>query len=744
MNLQEEKLSYLVYKNYMPYGAEVITERAIPRIDGLKPVQRRDIFGLHKLNAYDHNIKSARAVGDVMGKYHPHGDSSIYDSMCIMTDTYNGLNVPYIKGQGYFGTVLSDASAAAMRYTEIRLMPICKELLEGINENAVDFVDNFDGTEKEPLLLPVKYPSVLVSTTDGIAVGMGSAIPNFSLKNACLATIGVINGDIKNAYQLSKVLGVPEYTTGGVLHASDRDLERLCDTGCGKFYLTGTAITYPNEIIILELPYGVTVDKFINSVIEATKEGKIDGIRDVLNVSDKKGFKISVQLRRGTDPDVVLRKLYRYTDLRTPVSFRTKIIIDGEPRDLSLLELVHEWVKFRQATLSRIYKFRLDALEDKIKLLEVWLKIKGRTTEAAKIATSMKHDEARAELMKVFDITPEQADYLLSFRLSQLTVDRAEKGLQDYYNAVKDADDIKKILGSTDELNKIIVEQLSEIISKYGKENNTHRGDELDDYELGRKPEVVEINSDTVHIVLTEKGYIKRLTQLREMQTFAPPAGDKEIGRWILKNNEQLLVFTYSGEVHKVLANDVDAGRGLNEKLCDKLGITQNDIMFIDIAGDYSGHFNLVYGNGKCYKVFYNKFAGSRKKYVSLYEACSNRHAVVTKADKFIVVTVRRKANLANLEYLRNNQKAAVAGRICRIPSNDMIVGAVPIDKVPMDKDEVQKYFKDYAVLVRDDKLWNSLDDLQNLSLWNNLELAKKYLADKESASNSSTDNVQE
>lgn len=711
-----EKLSYAVYKNYLPYAEEVITARAITALDGLKPVQRRSLYGMHRMGVYGKDVKSARAVGDVMGKYHPHGDSSIYDAICMMTDKYNALNVPYITGEGYFGSVTDESSAAAMRYTEVRLMPICKELFEGIDENAVDLVDNFDGTEKEPTILPVKYPTVLVSTTSGVAVGMSANLPSFNLRNVCNATIGVIKGTITNPSELADVLGSPEFTTGGVLHCSKKSIENLCATGKGRFVLDGSAATYPTEIVIYEIPYLLTAEKLIEEIGDAVKEGKLEGVKDADTLSDKSGFKISVTLKRNVDPTKVLNDIYRLTSLRKRISFSTTVIIDGEPVDLSILELEKKWIEFRRKTIVRLYKHRYDIKEKDRHEMEAWVKITGNIQEVVNIVTNNKYDEAKDKLVEKFGLTDIQVKYLLDFKLYQLTVDRAEKGLADYYKLEKEVNDLQDIINNVHRVDDVIIKELTDIAERYGTEPKTHVGEEITEEDMS-KP-VVEINTDTVHVVYTQNGFIKRLISLKDMNSFEAPNGDKEVRRFILKNNEHLLVFTYSGEVYKVIANSIDAGKGLTEQLYAKLGLSsKDDIMYIDTAGDYKGHINIIYSNGKYVKIFYSKISGVRQKYINVYEPTSPGFVVVTKEDEFLVLTNKFKASVAHVGYIVMNKKKTTSSRICRVTAGEGIIGVVPYSVATKNCSEEyikEKYSRDYTILIREDRLWDSAEDIKN------------------------------
>ena len=292
------EISKLLLSNYLPYGKYTIVSRAIPGLDGLKPVQRRILYSMHNngLGKPDANTtKSVKIVGDVMGKYHPHGDSSIYGALVGMSTGYEGFNIPYIRGKGSFGKVYSrDLQCAAPRYTEAKLTPICAEFFDGIKEDAVDIVDNFDGTEKEPVILPVKFPSILVNASAGVAVGISSNIPSFSLTNVCKATHGVLTGSITAAAGLANVLGAPEFTTGGFLHADARSLEKLCETGKGTFTISGRVEVYSNQIVITEIPYCTTAEDIMDAIDEHMKDDTLKGVKNIRDEIGLDGLRIVV------------------------------------------------------------------------------------------------------------------------------------------------------------------------------------------------------------------------------------------------------------------------------------------------------------------------------------------------------------------------------------------------------------------------------------------------------------------
>ena len=709
------ELTSTLLSNYLPYAKSTIIERAIPYIDGFKPAQRRVLYKMDELGLRKpdkQKVKSVKIIGQVMA-IHPHGDSSIYESMINMSKGHNGLNVPYIDSKGSWGAVYSKIQPAAARYTEAKLAPICDELFESIKENAVDFVDNFDGTEKEPTMLPTKFPNVLVNSVAGVAVGTSSYIPSFNLINVCDATIAMLKGEVNNAEELSKVLGIPEFTTGGYLHTDEATLVKLCETGKGTFTLSGVCTPYSNKIVINEIPYNTTVEDIIDSVTYYAKsaDGELREVMDIRDETGINGMSIVIDLKRGADPREVIRKLAKLTPVRKKISFRTRIIVDGRCKEMGLVELLNTWIAFRDKTLVRIYTYRKEKAVEKEHLLATWEKVNGRIMEVVEIISKNNEAEARVKLNQRFGLSEKQIDYLLDFRLKQITPERAAKSLKDLADVREDLRYYTLVLADVNERKKIIIKELTEIKEKYGVKTRTLKADLI--VETNDKVQAAKISDETVHVIITESGYIKRLTTTNEILHWTPPAGEVIAKRIVAKNNENLLVFLYDGTCHKILIDDIDAGRNLKEMLYTKLNLVSKDeIMFVDNSGDYSGYFNLVYPNGRGLRVNYNKLSGPRKKYISLFEKCKPAQVFITQEDKFFIITKRLKASYIDIEDI-GKIVTRMAFKIARISSGDYIMGILPEKNVPAMKFvDLDKYRKEYTVCINDDILWRRGEDV--------------------------------
>ena len=422
----------ILINNYMPYAKGTIVARAIPAIDGLKPVNRRILYTMYKMGLLNSRSKSANIVGATM-RFHPHGDMAIYEALVRMTTGHEALNVPYIESKGSFGKFYSrDTDFAAPRYTEAKLAEICKEVFDGIDENAVDFVDNYDNTAKEPVVLPVKFPAVLVNTSSGIAVGTSSNIPSFNLQEVCEATIAILEGKVESAKDLASILRAPDFPTGGFIHGKEEDFIKLLETGQGTFTVSGTVELYKGKIVITEVPYKVNIEGILDDIRELVKTGVLDGITDVRDESDLRGLRAVVELRRGADVRRVLQKINAYTKLRTKVSFTTRVIVKkgGKQRcvTMGILDLLNEWIAFRMSVIHRIYSYRLEKKLEHEHLLEVWEKIKNDIRKVADFIANNPEDSVVKFLKDTYGMDDIQILYLLDMKME--CSDRRRKSLR--------------------------------------------------------------------------------------------------------------------------------------------------------------------------------------------------------------------------------------------------------------------------------------------------------------------------
>lgn len=739
------ELSKLLISNYLPYAKATIVSRAIPSIDGLKPVQRRLLYTMYKLGLQNGDKAKSQKINGATMSIHPHGDSSIYEAMILMSKGYDGMNLPLVDSKGNFGVKYSrDLMYAAPRYTEAKLADICRELFEGINEDAVEFIDNFDGTSKEPTLLPTKFPNILINNSAGVAVGTSSYIPTFSLKNTCLATIGVLEGTITTPAELAKVLGAPEFTTGGFLHASEAALEKLCATGKGSFVISGKVEVYNDRIVVTEIPYSTTAEDIMDAIDKNMKEKKLKGVRDVRDEIGLEGLRLVIEIKGGYNSREVLQELCRLTPLRTSISFRTRVIVENRCKTLSLIELLQYWIKFRTVCIHNIYSSRLAKDTENEHLLSAWEKIKHDIPGVVQMISKNTDAVAKNNLINTYGLDDIQAEYLMDMKIRSITTDKANSSLKKLEELRESIKYSKSILATDDAKKSIIINDLKEIIKNYGHDNNTVLAPELKEDD-NKAPEI-KISDEAVTVVLTKEGYLRRLTAVKDiMGKFVSKSGDPEVKRWNIKNNEYLLVFDRFGVVHKILVDSIDSSNKaqLTDRLIDLANIEKNeDVIWVDACSDYSGYFNIVFTSGRGQRVYYSKASGNRVQYKGLYDEVKPGHYWITTENKFFMITHRQKAAYCDISELGIMSNRA-AFKVARVASGDAFVKLQPAKDVPnLGLISLDKYNKDYTVSIGDDILVYDEEQVEEARKLMGQELEK--FKQPEEASDKNTDAVEE
>ena len=694
---------------YLGYAKYTIVSRAIAKIDGLKPVQRRVLYSMHDLGLDKSNArftKSIKVTGDVMGRFHPHGDTSIYGAAVYMSAGHNAFNTPYIESKGNFGAVYArDWGAAHPRYTEMKLSKIAREFTEGLNENAVDFVRNFDDTTDEPAILPVKFPSILVNSSAGIAVGTSSNIPSYSLIKVCTALCKKLKGEIVNEEQLADELGAPEFTTGGFVHCGRDTLVKLCKTGKGTLTLTGRLQAYSNRLEIVEIPYNTTAEDITDSIKENIELGNLSGITDIKDEIGIEGFKLVIDLKKGVNSREVAENLIRYTPFRTKISFITRVILGNRYKTIGIFDLLNEWIEFRINTIRRMYQFRIDRLSDKEAKISVWDKIKDCLVEVVDMIAHNSHDTAREILISKYGLTEIQAEYLLDMKLRSITPDRAKKAMQELADLRIDKANMESIVASDDKIKQIIIAENKDIIDGYGKDNKTEQLAELPKEYTDKKVERI-INDEIVTVVLTADGYLKRIASV------APDkysyGNDEEVIRWMVRNNQYILVFDRVGGVHKILVDDIDQSRAKpTDKIHEMAGLEKfSDILYADESGDFTGHINIAYSNGRGNIVRYNSVSGKRMHYKSVFEDTTGMRVWITKEDKFMMLTSKEKASYVNLDLMvsYDNIKVFKLGRVGAGEKFIKLLNKKDIYKPELI--ELSRYSNGYTVKLGNDDMW--------------------------------------
>ncbi len=570
-NIREIDLKKTMETSYIDYAMSVIASRALPDVrDGLKPVQRRILWSMIELNNGPDkpHRKCARIVGDTMGKYHPHGDSSIYGALVNMAQDWN-TRYPLVDGHGNFGSVDGDG-AAAMRYTEARLSRIAMELTADINKDTVDFAPNFDETEKEPTVLPSRFPNLLVNGTSGIAVGMATNIPPHNLREVIDATVKIIEDQLEDREAtIEEILDIvkgPDFPTGGMILGT-RGIEEAYRTGRGKIRVRAVTNieTLPNgksQIIVTELPYMVNKARLIEKIAELVREKKIDGITDLSDQSSREGMRIVIELRRDVNANVVLNHLFKHTQLQDTFGVTMLALVNNEPKILNLLEMLQYYLQHQEEVVSRRTKYDLNKAEERAHILQGLLIALDHIDEVIRIIRGSQTVQiAKEELMAQFSLSDAQAQAIVDMRLRTLTGLEREKLEKEYEDLMAQIDRLKAILGDRKQLLGVIRDELIQIRDKYGDDRRTSIG--FDEQEISTEDL---IPREEVVITMTKLGYIKRMTHdtfkaqnrggkgIKGMQTID---NDYVEELFMTNTHDYIMFFTNTGRVYRLKAYEI-------------------------------------------------------------------------------------------------------------------------------------------------------------------------------------------
>ena len=602
----EQNIDSTIRENYMPYAMSVILSRAIPEIDGFKPSHRKLLYTMYKMGLLNGaRTKSANIVGATM-KLNPHGDSAIYDTMVRLSRGYEALLHPYVDSKGNFGKFYSrDMAWAASRYTEAKLDKICNELFRDIDKDTVDFVDNYDNTMKEPSLLPVAFPSVLVNTNTGIAVGMASNICSFNLKEICETTAALIRDPNHDVMQ---TLPAPDFIGGCQIIYDENALRQVYETGKGGIKLRAR-YRYDksaNCIDVLSIPSTTTCEVIIEKIIDLVKAGKIKDIADVRDETGIDGLKITIDLKRGADPDKLMAKLYRFTTLEDSFSCNFNVLIGGVPRVLGVKALLEEWIAFRIECVRRRTYFDRNKKAEKLHLLKGLEAILLDIDKAVKIVRETDEEtEVVPNLMIGFGIDEVQAEYVAEIKLRHLNREYILKRTAEIEALEKEIAELDEILKSKTRIKTIIVKELKEIAEKYGQPRKsiiiyedivsyTEEKDDVPDY--------------PVNLFFTKEGYFKKITpqSLRMSSNHKLKDGDEIAQTCEFSNNGELLFFTDKCQVYKAKAADFadTKASALGEYVPAKLGMDEGEnAVYMVATKDYKGMLLFAFENGKLAKV---------------------------------------------------------------------------------------------------------------------------------------------
>lgn len=620
----EQPIVSTIRENYMPYAMSVILSRAIPEIDGFKPSHRKLLYMMYKMGLLNGGrTKSANIVGATM-KLNPHGDSAIYDTMVRLSRGYEALLHPYVDSKGNFGKFYSrDMAWAASRYTEAKLDAICNELFRDIDKDTVDFVDNYDNTMKEPSLLPVAFPSVLVNANTGIAVGMASNICSFNLREICETTAALIRDP---DHDIKSTLPAPDFTGGCQIIYDENVINQIYETGRGSIKLRAKYVydKSANCIDILSIPATTTCEVIIEKVIDLVKQGKVKEISDIRDETGIDGLKITIDLKRGVDADKLMTKLYRFTTLEDSYACNFNVLIAGVPRVLGVKALLEEWIAFRIECVRRRTYFDRNKKADKLHLLRGLEKILLDIDKAVKIVRETDEEsEVVPNLMIGFGIDEIQAEYVAEIKLRHLNRECILKRTKDLEDLEKEIAELDEILKSKARIKTIIVKELKSIAEKYGQPRKSIIiYDDVARYE----EETVEIPDYPVNLFFTKEGYFKKITpqSLRMSGEQKLKDGDEIIQALEFTNNCDLLFFTDKCQVYKAKADDFAQTKAsvLGDYVAAKLGFDEGENAVKMVATkDYKGMLLFAFENGKAAKVPLESYATktNRKKLTGAY-----------------------------------------------------------------------------------------------------------------------------
>ncbi len=627
-NSMQQKIVDTLEQNYMPYAMSVIVSRAIPEIDGFKPSHRKLLYTMYKMGLLTGSrTKSANVVGQTM-KLNPHGDQAIYETLVRLTRGNAALVHPFIDSKGNFGKQYSrDMRYAAPRYTEVKLEKLCEEIFRDLDKNTVDFFDNYDGTMKEPALLPAAFPSVLVNANQGIAVGMASNLCSFNLQEICEATVQFINNSEVDFVHYVKA---PDLSTGGQLIYNEKEMREIYNTGRGSFKVRAK-YRYDKKnscIEIFEIPYTTTTEAIIDAIIELVKNGKIKDINDVRDETDLDGLKITVDIKKSTEPDAMMNKLFKLTPLQDTFNCNFNILINGNPRVMGIGTILREWVSFRIGCIKRQILFDIAKKEEKLHLLMGLRKILLDIDKAIKIIRDSENDSLVVpNLMSGFEIDRIQAEFIAEIKLRNLNKEYILNRVGEVDNLQKEIADLKDTYGDEKKIRKIIVRQLNEIAKKYGQPRKTEI---IQDEMVEEITEQHLIEDYNLRLFLTDHSYLKKiaLVSLRANPEHKLKDDDTIVQEFETHNKAELLLFSNKFTVYKLRIYEINdcKASALGEYLPNLLQLENDERIIYMVATDnHKGCMLFSFENGKSAKIELESYATktNRKKLANAYSDLS-------------------------------------------------------------------------------------------------------------------------
>lgn len=680
----EMPISVTLETNYMPYAMSVILSRAIPEIDGFKPSHRKLLYTMYKMGLLSgQKIKSANIVGQTM-QLNPHGDASIYETMVRLSKGYEALNAPFVDSKGNFGKVYSrDMAYAAPRYTEAKLTDICREIFRDIDSDTVDFVPNYDNTKNEPTLLPTSYPNLLVSANTGIAVGMASNICGFNLKETCETAIALMNDSEADIMQTLKA---PDFPTGGEIIMDEQKMREIYETGRGSFKIRAKwQYEKKNNLIeIREIPYTTTIEAIMDKISEHMKAGKLKEISDVRDESDLKGLLITIDLKRGADPEALIQKLFKMTPLLDTFSCNFNILIAGTPQVLGVRELLEEWTAWREECVKRRVHFELRRKKERLHLLMGLSKIVLDIDKAIAIIRKTEHEaDVIPNLMTGFGIDEVQAEFVAEIKLRNINKEYILKKISEKEDLLNDIKNLEETLKSRAKVRRLIIKELEEVIKKHGVERKSSivYADEIE--ELADEEE----ETYPCHLLVSEQGYIKNLNPqgLKSSGEQKFKEGDRELYSFDCQSNDTLLIFSDKAQVYKMRVDEIPEAKAsqLGSFLSSLLEMDEGE-NFLDLVHpeEYAKDLIFVFENGKLLRTPIDSYETkqNRRKLINAYNADSPvvRIFHIREEDEIVLVSDENRALLVGSDRIAvKKSRTAQGNAVMKLKEGKKVVSAM-------------------------------------------------------------------
>ena len=645
-----QPITETIESNYMPYAVSVMVSRAIPEIDGFKPSHRKLLYTMYKMGLMQgHRTKSANIVGETM-KLNPHGDMAIYETMVRLTRGNASLLHPFVDSKGSFGKQYSrDMAFAASRYTEAKLDPFCQEIFGGIDKNAVDMIDNYDSTMKEPRLLPTSFPNVLVSPNLGIAVGLASSICSFNLAEVCDATIAILRSPKIDIEKLLDIIKAPDFPGGGSVVYDREQMKKVYETGKGPVKIRAK-YEYDEEqncIEIIEIPYSTSIEAIKKEILDLVKEGKVKEITEVRDEIGKDGFKMAIDLRKGSDVDQVMQKLYKFTPLEDSFACNFNVLIGGVPKQLGIKEILVEWIRFRTGCLRREFRFDLDKKTAKRHLLRGLSRILLDIDKAIKIVRDTEKDQdVVPNLMEGFKVDKDQAEYIAEIKLRHLNREYIAKRLEEIKELDAEIAELTALLEDEIKMKHFLIKQLTEIKKKYGKPRRT---DIIEATEIKIFDKEMLIEDYQANLFFTKDGYLKKISQqsLRGNAEQKLKEDDEIILECEVSNKDEMIFFTDKAQLYFAKMSDFELTKAseLGIYVPKKLNFDPDErVVSMRINPELTEEHRVIffYENGKAVRVPMDQYAtqGNRKKLKKAYSDASPLAGIVYEEDDNYIMLI--------------------------------------------------------------------------------------------------------